>query len=66
VFGNESVITYSSISVAQRICTWAGNGGRWTTIWTPRLCENKQKPRPCEGFHSSRSTLDNLNDCQWT
>jgi hypothetical protein len=28
VFGNESVITYSSISVAQRICTWAGNGGR--------------------------------------
>jgi hypothetical protein len=30
--------TCSSISVAQMLCKWARNGGRWTAIWilTPR------------------------------
>jgi hypothetical protein len=31
-----------------------------------RLSENKQKRRPCEGFHSSSSMFDNTNACRWT
>jgi hypothetical protein len=31
-----------------------------------RLCETKHKRRPCEGFHSSRSTFDNSNDRRLT
>jgi hypothetical protein len=57
--------------MAQRFCKRARSGGRWTAIRTPRLCENENKRRPCEGLHSSRSTFVirmtadylNINEC---
>jgi hypothetical protein len=54
-FGNDS------ISRAQ-VFQWRETVGNEPRSGRPsRLCENKHKRHPCEGFHSSRSTPNNSN-----